>query len=99
MFENLVSYHINTTSKIVKNPILTFIALFFFIAGGTISAQVPYANLGFNDFLRNLTPGVLMVQVALTLYVLWVFRSSYYGDSCTDSESLLTLLREHARIT
>jgi Na+/H+ antiporter NhaD/arsenite permease-like protein len=40
-----------------------------------------------------------MVQVALTLYVLWVFRSSYHGDSGTDSESLLTLLREHARIT
>jgi Na+/H+ antiporter NhaD/arsenite permease-like protein len=58
-----------------------------------------YAGLGFNDFLSNLTPGVLMVQVALTLYVLWVFRSSYHGDSGTDSESLLTLLREHARIT
>jgi Na+/H+ antiporter NhaD/arsenite permease-like protein len=58
-----------------------------------------YAGLGFNDFLRNLTPGVLMVQVALTLYVLWVFRKSYHGDSGTDSESLLALLKEHARIT
>jgi Na+/H+ antiporter NhaD/arsenite permease-like protein len=58
-----------------------------------------YAGLGFNDFLRNLTPGVLMVQVALTLYVLWVFRKSYQGDSGTDSQSLLALLREHARIT
>jgi Na+/H+ antiporter NhaD/arsenite permease-like protein len=58
-----------------------------------------YAGLGFNDFLRNLTPGVLMVQVALTLYVLWVFRSSYHGDSGTDSKTLLALLKEHARIT
>jgi len=58
-----------------------------------------YANLGFNDFLRNLTPGVLMVQVALTLYVLWAFRKSYRGDSGTDSQTLLALLKEHARIT
>jgi Na+/H+ antiporter NhaD/arsenite permease-like protein len=58
-----------------------------------------YAGLGFNDFLCNLTPGVLMVQVALTLYVLWVFRNSYRGDNASDSESLLALLKEHARIT
>jgi Na+/H+ antiporter NhaD/arsenite permease-like protein len=58
-----------------------------------------YAGLGFNDFLRNLTPGVLMVQVALTLYVLWVFRKSYHGDKETDSQPLLALLKEHARIT
>jgi Na+/H+ antiporter NhaD/arsenite permease-like protein len=58
-----------------------------------------YAGLGFNDFLRNLTPGVLMVQAALTLYVLWIFRKSYRGDNGSDSESLLALLKEHARIT
>ena len=28
-----------------------------------------YAGLGFNDFVVNLTPGVLMAQVALTVYV------------------------------
>jgi Na+/H+ antiporter NhaD/arsenite permease-like protein len=58
-----------------------------------------YAGLGFNDFLRNLTPGVLLVQVALTLYVLWVFRRPYEGGKGPDSESLLALLKEHARIT
>ncbi len=58
-----------------------------------------YADLGFNDFLTNLTPGVLMVQVALTLYVLWVFRRSYHADEKSDSEALLALLKEHARIT
>jgi Na+/H+ antiporter NhaD/arsenite permease-like protein len=58
-----------------------------------------YAGLGFNDFLRNLTPGVLMVQAALTLYILWIFRKSYRGDNGSDSESLLVLLKEHARIT
>jgi Na+/H+ antiporter NhaD/arsenite permease-like protein len=58
-----------------------------------------YAGLGFNDFLTNLTPGVLMVQVALTLYVVWVFRGPYRGSGGADSESLLALLKEHARIT
>jgi Na+/H+ antiporter NhaD/arsenite permease-like protein len=58
-----------------------------------------YAGLGFNDFLSNLTPGVLMVQVALTTYVLWVFRKSYRRDDGPDSASLLALLKEHARIT
>jgi Na+/H+ antiporter NhaD/arsenite permease-like protein len=58
-----------------------------------------YAGLGFNDFLSNLTPGVLLVQVALTLYVIWVFRGPYRGGSGTDSGSLLALLKEHAQIT
>jgi Na+/H+ antiporter NhaD/arsenite permease-like protein len=58
-----------------------------------------YAGLGFNDFLSNLTPGVLLVQVALTLYVLWIFRRPYQGGNARDSESLLALLKEHARIT
>ncbi len=58
-----------------------------------------YAGLGFNDFLANLTPGVLMIQVALTLYVLWVFRKPYQGGAGTDSKTLLALLKENARIT
>jgi hypothetical protein len=33
----------------VKNRILTLIALLFFISGGIIYAQVPYANLEFNE--------------------------------------------------
>ena len=40
-----------------------------------------------------------MVQVALTLYVLWIFRRPYQGSTGTDSQSLLALLKEHARIT
>jgi len=58
-----------------------------------------YAGLGFNDFLANLTPGVLMVQFALTLYVLWIFRRPYSAEGEADSKSLLALLKEHARIT
>lgn len=58
-----------------------------------------YAGLGFNDFLRDLTPGVLMVQVALTLYVLYVFRREYKADDESDSDVLLERLRENAQIT
>jgi Na+/H+ antiporter NhaD/arsenite permease-like protein len=58
-----------------------------------------YAGLGFNDFLRDLTPGVLMVQAALTLYVVWTFRRQYRAASETDSRALLALLKENARIT
>jgi len=58
-----------------------------------------YAGIGFNDFLRNLTPGVLLVQAALTLYVILVYREQYRAASETDSQTLLTHLRENARIT
>jgi len=58
-----------------------------------------YAGLGFNDFLRDLTPGVLMVQVALTLYVLYVFRRDYKSNDETDSDILLERLRENAQIS
>ena len=58
-----------------------------------------YAGLGFNDFLRDLTPGVLLVQLALTMYVLYVFRKEYQSTDGTDSEILLERLRENAQIT
>jgi Na+/H+ antiporter NhaD/arsenite permease-like protein len=58
-----------------------------------------YAGLGFTDFLKNLTPGVLLVQVALTLYVLRVFRAGYHTSSDTDSQALLALLKANAEIT
>jgi Na+/H+ antiporter NhaD/arsenite permease-like protein len=58
-----------------------------------------YAGLGFNDFLRDLTPGVIMVQIALTLYVLFVFRQEYKVNDETDSDILLNRLKENAQIT
>jgi Na+/H+ antiporter NhaD/arsenite permease-like protein len=58
-----------------------------------------YAGLGFNDFLSDLTPGVLMVQVVITMYVLYIFRSDFEASSETESENLLKLLKENAQIT
>jgi len=58
-----------------------------------------YADISFNDFLRNLTPGVLLAQVALTIYVLLIYRKEYGSVSGELSPVLLERLRENARIT
>jgi Na+/H+ antiporter NhaD/arsenite permease-like protein len=58
-----------------------------------------YAGLGFNDFLKGLTPGVLLTQVALTLYVLYIFRREYKTAEGSDSVVLLNRLKENAQIT
>jgi len=58
-----------------------------------------YADLTFNDFLRNLTPGVLLAQAALTLYVILVYRKQYRAVSVAASPVLLARLKENARIT
>jgi len=58
-----------------------------------------YAGIGFNDFLRNLTPGVLLAQVALTLYVILTYWKEYRAASGAASPALLARLKENARIT
>jgi len=58
-----------------------------------------YAGLTFNDFLVNLTPGVLLAQAALTVYVLLIYRRQYRDASTAPSPALLAQLQENARIT
>jgi Na+/H+ antiporter NhaD/arsenite permease-like protein len=58
-----------------------------------------YADIGFADFLINLTPGVVLAQTALTLYVLVVFRRQYREVSGGLSPAMLDRLRENGRIT
>jgi Na+/H+ antiporter NhaD/arsenite permease-like protein len=58
-----------------------------------------YAGLGFNDFLTKLTPGVLLAQVALTVYVLLRYRKQFLVGGGGLSEALLNRLRESGRIT
>jgi len=58
-----------------------------------------YAGLGFNDFLRDLTPGVLLVQVVITVYVILIFQTQYNKAKETQSEDLLKLLKDNACIT
>jgi len=58
-----------------------------------------YANIGFGDFLLNLTPGVILAQAALTGYVLIVYRRQYRKVSGGLSPRMLERLRENGRIT
>jgi Na+/H+ antiporter NhaD/arsenite permease-like protein len=58
-----------------------------------------YADIGFGDFLVNLTPGVLLAQAALTIYVLVLYRRQYRQVSGGLSPAMLERLREDGRIT
>jgi Na+/H+ antiporter NhaD/arsenite permease-like protein len=58
-----------------------------------------YAGLGFNDFVINLTPGVLAAQVVLTLYVVLRYRKEYRAAGGRLSEAMRQRLKESGRIT
>jgi Na+/H+ antiporter NhaD/arsenite permease-like protein len=58
-----------------------------------------YAGLSFNDFVVNLTPGVLMAQGALTIYVILRYRSEYRAAGSRLSDAMRERLRESGRIT
>jgi Na+/H+ antiporter NhaD/arsenite permease-like protein len=57
------------------------------------------ACLTFNDFVTNLTPGVLLAQVALIAYAQVIFRKEYRAVGSTLSPTLQAKLAENARIT
>jgi Na+/H+ antiporter NhaD/arsenite permease-like protein len=57
-----------------------------------------YAGLGFNDFVINLTPGVIAALVALTAYILLRYRKQLRGQRSGLSDTLLERLRKSARI-
>jgi Na+/H+ antiporter NhaD/arsenite permease-like protein len=58
-----------------------------------------YARLSFNDFVRYLTPGVVLAMVVLIGYVLLRYRKQFFIRSEGLSQSLLDMLRESGRIT
>ncbi len=58
-----------------------------------------YAGLGFNDFLVNLTPGVLMALVALTIFIVLRYRKEYAAAGERLSEAMRERLRESGKIT
>ncbi len=57
-----------------------------------------YAGLGFNDFLVNLTPGVVAALVALAIYVIWHYRKTYRAAGGQLSDAMRERLREAGRI-
>jgi Na+/H+ antiporter NhaD/arsenite permease-like protein len=58
-----------------------------------------YAGLGFNDFLINLTPGVIAALVVLTIYVVLRYRKTYTAEGTQLSAAMRDRLRESGRIT
>jgi Na+/H+ antiporter NhaD/arsenite permease-like protein len=58
-----------------------------------------YAGLGFNDFLVNLTPGVVMALIVLIIYVLLRYRKAHRAASSQLSDAMRERLRERGRIT
>jgi Na+/H+ antiporter NhaD/arsenite permease-like protein len=58
-----------------------------------------YAGLGFNDFLINLTPGVVVALVVLVVYTVLFYRRSYSDASGQLSDAMRERLRESGRIT
>ena len=59
-----------------------------------------YAGLSFNDFLTNLTPGVLLAMLGLILYCEFVYRRELRaGGTGRVSALLLDKLAERAQIT
>ncbi len=58
-----------------------------------------YAGLGFNDFLFNLTPGVIVALVLLTIYVVIRYRKEYAEAGGQLSEAMKERLKENGQIT
>jgi Na+/H+ antiporter NhaD/arsenite permease-like protein len=58
-----------------------------------------YAGLGFNDFLFNLTPGVVMALVVLTIYIVLRSRKQYAEAGGNLSDAMRERLKERGRIT
>ncbi len=57
-----------------------------------------YAGLGFNDFLINLTPGVILSLVGLAGYILLRYRKEYQQTGGGLSDALLARLKQNAEI-
>jgi len=57
-----------------------------------------FAGIGFNGFLANLTPGVLLALTALSGYVLLRYRKQYRAVGSGISPALLNRLEEQGRI-
>jgi Na+/H+ antiporter NhaD/arsenite permease-like protein len=57
-----------------------------------------YGNISFNDFLKNLTPGVLLAFVGLLIYSAYTYRKDL-ASAKEASPPLMKMLAERGRIT
>jgi Na+/H+ antiporter NhaD/arsenite permease-like protein len=57
-----------------------------------------FANLSFNDFISNLTGGILIALIGLGIYILWRYRHEHRSEGKKLSKTLLTRLEQNGRI-
>ena len=57
-----------------------------------------FANIGFNDFIVNLTPGAVLASIALVIYVLLRYRKEYQSAGSNVSSALVEKLETDAQI-
>ena len=57
-----------------------------------------YGNISFNDFLQNLTPGVLLAFIGLVVYCAWIYRKEF-EKAHKPSDTLMERLAERGKIT
>jgi Na+/H+ antiporter NhaD/arsenite permease-like protein len=57
-----------------------------------------YGNISFNDFLQNLTPGVILAFIGLTVYSALIYRKDL-SKAQKASDTLMGILEERGKIT
>lgn len=91
---------INPLSLIIPEILASNIGGLSTLIGTPVNILIgSYANIGFTGFVTYLTPGVLLAQAALTVYVLVIYRRQYRKVSGGLSPSMLERLRQNGRIT
>ena len=91
---------INPLSLIIPEILASNIGGLSTLIGTPVNILIgSYANIGFTGFVTYLTPGVLLAQAVLTVYVLVIYRRQYRKVSGGLSPSMLERLRQNGRIT
>jgi Na+/H+ antiporter NhaD/arsenite permease-like protein len=98
--EIALALRINPLSLILPEILASNIGGMSTLIGTPVNILIgSYADIGFGSFLTHLTPGVLLAQAALTVYVLVIYRRQYSKVSGGLSPAMLERLRENGRIT
>jgi len=98
--EIALALRINPLSLILPEILASNIGGMSTLIGTPVNILIgSYADIGFGSFLTHLTPGVLLAQAALTVYVLVIYRRQYSKVGGGLSPAMLERLRENGRIT
>jgi len=95
-----LALHINPLTLLIPEVLASNVGGIATLVGTPTNIMIgSYADLSFNDFLVNLTPGVLLAQLVLIGYTQFIFRKEHHAVSSALSPTLAAKLEENARIT